>query len=294
MFVPMTEVLVAGIDFSGAKTVPNDTWMASGTLGNLGLEVMEIRKVGSHKIAAEFSKPDTSYSAVGIDVPFSLPVEFLEFMAEKTQQEPFQSWQEVAEQLVFMDFERFQELVIEFKREPKRITDKAISRAAQSPLHRGNPSMIQMTFQGIRMLATLDPKICAVLPFQDRVKNGCAVIEVYPRETLTALGLPDTGYKSKDKKDKDSAHAMRRTIVENLVQIRERKGISHKDCPRLTVGPAARSAAMDSDHALDALIACYTTAMWHTAPRYFVEPLSLDQIEVLVEGWIYSPKVLTS
>ncbi|MFN8550672.1 MAG: hypothetical protein U0103_04210 [Candidatus Obscuribacterales bacterium] len=51
----------------------------------------------------------------------------------------------------------------------------------------------------IRLLATLDPKRCAVLPFQDRVKNGTAILEVYPRQTLTSLGLPDSGYKSKDK-----------------------------------------------------------------------------------------------
>ncbi len=288
----MNEVLVAGIDFSGAKQVPNDTWIASGSIGSLGLEVMDIRKIGSHLVAGVFCKPDISYTAVGIDVPFSLPVEFLAFLAEKSDKTEYQSWQEVAEQLVFMSFEQFLELVVEFKKEPKRVTDKAISRAAQSPLHRGNPSMVQMTYQGIRMLASLDPKTCAVLPFQDRQPNTCAVIEVYPRETLTALGLPDTGYKSKEKKDKDSVHAMRKSIVENLVQIRERKGISHKDCPRLSIGAAARNQAIESDHALDALIACYTTAMWHMAPHHFQEPLSLDQIEVLVEGWIYSPQVL--
>lgn len=288
-----TEVFVAGVDFSGAKTVPNDTWIASGTLSSSsGLLVDEIRKVGSHKLASEFCKPDFCYSAVGIDVPFSLPTEFLAFMSEKEGTPEIQSWQQVAEQLVFMSFERFLELVVEFKKEPKRVTDKAISKAAQSPLHRGNPSMVQMTYQGIRLLATLDPKVCAVMPFQDRVKNGTAVLEVYPRQTLTALGLPDTGYKSKDKKDKDAAHQVRRTIVENLIQIRERKGVSHKDCPKLSVGPAARSAAMDSDHALDALVACYTTAMWQMASHLFQEPLSLDQVEVLVEGWIYSPKVL--
>ncbi|HEY9678850.1 MAG TPA: DUF429 domain-containing protein [Drouetiella sp.] len=289
----MTEVFVAGVDFSGAKVVPNDTWIASGTLSDSdGLLVKEIRKVGSHKIATEFSKPDISYSAVGIDVPFSLPVEFLAFLSEKFGKPEFQSWQEVAEHLVFMSFEEFLENVVEFKKEPKRVTDRAISKAAQSPLHRGNPSMVQMTYQGIHMLAKLNPKTCAVLPFQDHVKNGTAFLEVYPRQTLTALGLPDTGYKTNDKAKKDAAHAVRRTIVESLLQIRQRKGESFKDCPRLAIGPAARSAAMDSDHALDALVACYTTAMWQVSRHLFQDPLSLDQVDVLVEGWIYSPKLL--
>ncbi|MFN8550671.1 MAG: hypothetical protein U0103_04205 [Candidatus Obscuribacterales bacterium] len=72
-YVAMSGVLVAGIDFSGAKTVPNDTWIAAGSLTNMGLEVDEIAKVGSHKVAAELTKPDICYSAVGIDVPFSCP-----------------------------------------------------------------------------------------------------------------------------------------------------------------------------------------------------------------------------
>lgn len=286
----MSEVLVAGIDFSGAKQVPNDTWIASGRIGNLGLEIIEIRKVGSHLIAQEFTKPDSPYKAVGIDVPFSLPVEFLQFLAEKSGKPEYQSWQDVAEQLVFMSFDQFLELVVEFKKEPKRIADKAISRAAQSPLHRGNPSMVQMTYQGIRLLATLNPDKCAVLPFQDVRPGACSIIEVYPRETLGALGLPDTGYKSKEKKDQDKVVAAR--IVENLIEIRD-KGISHKDCPRVSISPALKHMAIESDHALDAVIACYTTAMWIMVPGLFQDPLALNEIDVFLEGWIYSPAVLS-
>jgi hypothetical protein len=284
--------LIAGLDFSGAKQVPNDTWIASGELGNLGLQVHEIRKIGAHMVSQELSKAETPFNAAGIDVPFSLPTEFLAFMSEKCGKGEYQSWQEVAEELVFMDFERFQELAIEFKKEPKRICDKAVSRTAQSPLHRGNPSMIQMTYQAIKLLAMLNPEKFAVLPFHEQNFFKCSVLEVYPRDVLFALGLPDTGYKSKEKKDQENAQLMRRKILDSLIELREKKGASHKDCPRLTMSAPARKAAIESDHALDALVACYAIAMWKEVPALFQDPLSLDNIEVLLEGWIYSPQPL--
>src|SRR5450755_2043207 len=105
----MSDQLIAGIDFSCAKQVPNDTWIASGTLGNLGLEIHEIQKIGVHMVSQELAKAKTPYNVVGIDVPFSLPAEFLLFMSEKLGKGEYQSWQEVAEELVFMSFERFLE-----------------------------------------------------------------------------------------------------------------------------------------------------------------------------------------
>lgn len=193
----MSDQLVAGIDFSGAKQVPNDTWIAKGQIGSLGLEVTEIKKIGSHKVAQELSAPGSDFTAVGMDAPFSLPSEFLSFLSEKLGKSEYQSWQQVAEELVFMSFDQFLELVEEFKKEPRRVADKSVACAAQSPLHRGNPSMVQMTYQAIRLLATLPPERFAVLPFQDVHSSRCSLLEVYPRATLAALGLPDSGYKSK-------------------------------------------------------------------------------------------------
>lgn len=284
----MTEQMVAGVDFSGAKETPNNTWLAVGAMGTMGLEISDIRKVGSHKIAQELTGYQ-NLSAVGMDFPFSLPMEFLNFMAEKVGDAEYQSWQQVAERLIFTSFDDFIAQIIEFKKEPKRMADKAIGRTAQSPLHRGNPSMVQMTYQGMKMLAALNPTSFTVLPFQDLGEGRCAVLEVYPRETLFALGLPDSGYKSKEKKDRDKVVQQRREIIKNLVEIRERKGASHKDCPRLSLSPKLEHVAAESDDALDAVIACYTAALWLVAPALFRDPLSMDQIEILLEGWIYSP-----
>ena len=60
--------------------------------------------------------------------------------------------------------------------------------------------MVQMTYQGIRMLASLDPQKFFVLPFQDSVPELCSVMEVYPRETLYSLSLPDVRIQSRGEK----------------------------------------------------------------------------------------------
>lgn len=285
----MTERLVAGADFSGAKTVPNDTWLTVARLGNLGVEVYDVRHIGSHALAKELMA--TSFSAVGIDCPFSVPMEFIEFLAMKKPLASYQSWQELAQDLVFMPFEDFEAQVKAFKKEPKRFCDTKTSAPAISPLHRGNPSMIQMTFQGMRLLAMLDPAKFFVLPFQQAVPSGCAMIEVFPRAMLKTLGLPDTGYKSQEKKELDKMRTIRAEILNGMIDLRERKGLTYQKFPRLHVPPKLKHSFTESDHALDSLIACYASATYLAEPSLFADPLDGDNMDVLLEGWIYSPTI---
>lgn len=285
----MTDRLVAGVDFSGAKSVPNDTWMTTARVGNLGVEVTEVKHVGSHALAKELGA--VKLAAVGIDCPFSLPQPFIDFMAMKKPTPPFQSWQEVAQDLVFMSFEEFEKLVKEFKKEPKRVCDGATPVPAISPLHRGNPSMIQMTFAGMRLLAMLDPAKFFVIPFQDSIPFGCAVMEVYPRAILKVLELPDTGYKSADKSEAEKVRAVRQRILNGMINLRERKGLTFAKFPRLTVPPKMQKHFVDSDHALDSLLACYCTAMYQYDQTLFADPLDANNMDVLLEGWIYTPRV---
>ena len=223
----MTSITVAGVDFSGAKTTPNDTWLVVGELTSLGLYITQVKNTGSHALMPELMGLE-ELSVCGLDFPFSLPSEFLRFLTRKLGlEEDFQDWQSVAEKIVFMSWEDFLAYVEEYDLEPKRFTDKNAGRPASSPLHRVNPSMIQMTYHGMRLLATLPPNKFSVLPFQDRVKNGCSMIEVYPREILWLLGLPDRGYKSKEKKTREKAHLLRREIVDGILNLRE-SGDQHR------------------------------------------------------------------
>ncbi|MBX9689524.1 MAG: DUF429 domain-containing protein, partial [Candidatus Obscuribacterales bacterium] len=272
-----SERKIAGADCSGSKELPNDTWLALGTLSGNKLELSSISKVGMHGLAGELNKtPDLS--AVGLDCPFSLPVEFMNFLAKELEQAEFQSWQSMAEQVVFMPFDRFQDLAKTFKKEVKRVTDKASCAQALSPLHRGNPSMIQMTYHGIRMLAGLDPKRFFVLPFQEAIEKGAAVIEVYPRATLKCLGLPDTGYKSKEKKDRDKMQSARHKILQGLLSLQSNE--KFKNCPRLIINNKLEHQCVESDHALDAVLACFAAALWANDPAVCMDPFNSDSTEV--------------
>jgi hypothetical protein len=282
----MQDKLVCGVDFSGANKTPNDTWLAYGRLSGWQYEVLGIKHVGSHALAAEISR--MGLTALGIDCPFSLPSEFIQFLAASATRKDFQSWQELAEHLVFTSFDDFHERVKEFKREPKRIADKAVKAPALSPLHRGNPSMVQMTYQGIRLLASLDPNKYSVLPFQSERADACAVIEVYPRDFLKLLALPETGYKSKTKKEEEDVEKVRRQILYGMLELKDRKKIAHKDTIRLTISKELEHQAISSDHALDAVIASYITALFVTQRPTFSDPFNQDDDKVLLEGWIYS------
>lgn len=286
-------MLIGGVDFSGAKTVPNDTWLVTGYLESDGLHIKSVKNTGSHALAKELDHLK-ELSCLAMDFPFSLPVEFMKFLARKLEKEEFQEWQQAAEPLVFMSFEQFKQYVDEYEIVALRYTDSKSLRVAKSPLNTGNPSMVQMTFYGMRMLATLNPEKYAVLPFQED-KLGhveTSVIECYPRELLYILSLPDSGYKMKDKKSHDKAHAVRKEIIDGLLHLRDAHGQKYEDCPRLHIDNTMKGALLASDHTIDALVACYGAALYHSKPQLFNDPWDSDNENMLLEGWIYAPRNL--
>jgi hypothetical protein len=279
---------VGGVDFSGANEVPNETWLAIGNLSSLGVQIVDLHRVGSHKLVSQLAA-SPPLIAMGLDFPFSLPADFAQFLATKRDVPQFQSWQELAECLAFVSFDDFIALADAFEKESKRYTDKECKPVAQSPLHRGNPSMVQMTFQGIRMLASLDPKKFCISPFQKDDPTKCQLLEIYPGATLNAFRLPYRGYKSKEKKDRDAVFAARKTIIRQLVNLRETGDSALRDVPRLSMNAQMESVVITSDDAFDAVVACYTAGIFVTAPRYFSDPYENDNLDVLIEGWIFHP-----
>ncbi len=284
-------VLVAGVDYSGAKTVPNETWLVVGEVSSLGMQVKSVKRTGSHALKKELDELK-DLKACALDFPFSLPMEFLRFLERQEGKEEFQEWQQIATQLVFMSYEAFEDRVKEYDIEPKRFTDKNCGRPAQSPLHQVNPSMVQMTYHGIRMLASLNPEKYYVAPFQDPKPEACPVLEVYPREILWLLGLPDRGYKAKEKSKQEKALDLRKEIVNGLVNLRERGDEKYQNCPRLSLDNSMKGQLIASDHALDALAACYGAAIYATQQDLFPDPLDANNLNILLEGWIYAPSKL--
>lgn len=285
----MRDKVVAGVDFSSSKENPSETWLVVGRMSNLGCEILEVKKTVSHALNKDLDAHKT-LSALGVDCPFSLPIAFLNFLASKKIKKDYQSWQEVVEELVFIPFDEFAALAKEFGKEPKRVTDTVDGAALNSPLRRANPNMLHLTHHGMRTLASLDPKRYFVLPFQDAIPFGCAVMEVQPKETLKYLGITDVSYVSKEKHDESEVEAHRDKLVLNLTKVKERKALSLKDIPALIIQKSFLHNFRHSDRAINALISCYTTAMHSAVPQHFDDPFSADSLDVLLEGWVYRAK----
>ncbi|MBU6453524.1 MAG: hypothetical protein KGS72_17225 [Cyanobacteria bacterium REEB67] len=285
----MSDKVVAGAHFSASKENPNETWLVVGRLSNLGLEIFDVKKTGSHLLNNDL-KTYKTLSALGIDCPFSWPEAFLNFLAVKKIKKNYSSWQEIVEELVFLPYDEFNALAKEYGKETKRVADTIPGTAACSPLKRANPANLHMTYHGMRTLATLDPARCYVVPFQDAIPFGCAVTETCPPDTLKYLGFKDLGYKAKDKTGEEAAEQVREKIVGDLIKLKERKALTYKDFPALVVQKPYMHHFLQSGQAIDALISCYTMGMMAAAPAHFADPFSADRMEVLLEGWIFRPQ----
>lgn len=64
----MSDKVIAGADFTGSKENPNETWLVVGRLSNLGLEILEVKKTGSHVLAKDLAAHKT-LSSLGVDCP---------------------------------------------------------------------------------------------------------------------------------------------------------------------------------------------------------------------------------
>jgi hypothetical protein len=40
------------------------------------------------------------------------------------------------------------------------------------------------------------------------------------------------------------------------------------------------------------VLACFSTAMWQMSPKLFKDPYETDDMNVFLEGWIYTPSLL--
>lgn len=285
----MSDKVIAGADFTGTKENPNETWLVVGRLSNVGFEILEVKKTGSHLLVKDLAAHKT-LSSLGVNCPLSFPAKFLDFFAGKKLKKSYQAWQEVVEDLVFTPYDELVAIAKEYGKEPKRVTDTAGGATAASPLKRANPPMLHQTYHGMRVLASLDPGRCFVLPFQDPIPFGIAVMEVHPHDTVQYLGLTHIEYKNNDKVDVKISESQREKMVQSLTKIKERKAISFKDFPPLVVQKQFLHNFVHCDRAVDALIACYTTAMFAFAPQHFDDPFSADALEVLLEGWTYRVK----
>lgn len=283
---------IIGVDFSGAQSDRN-TWMAEGVLEGNTLTIENchrIRRAALTRKLAELSEP----AVVGMDFPFSVPVEFANFWQQIDVLAAGWEMPQVWAAAAGMDWNTFRDLramlrLDRFNREPKRLCDPPES---YSPLHYAPPNMVPMTFRGMQMLNRLwqRPEIRVPPLHPDPERDSVTLLEVMPGATLRSFGLPYTGYKNTPgitQEQREQRREMRRYILDELPQ----------RINPLTVNLPGEvyDICLNNDDALDSVVAAITAALWATDRERFIIPPAPGQpnynpARTLLEGWLYIPR----
>ena len=307
----MAERTIVGVDFSGAgeDTDVGNTWITTGYIEtedtnelNRGMAILEsCHPVSREKLAEKLKAlPDDAVAA--LDFPFSVPIAFAEYLGHPESEMPV-LWQAVSTIAGERDgFLARRDKFVEGNGELLRAGDLHVP-GCYSCLHKSNPNMVPMTFQGMRLLNKLWEKTtCQVPPLEVEGHDGAVLLEVMPGAALEAYELPDKGYKGGQ-----DALNKRREILRGLCK---NSGVNVLDLH------AFRDEAMFADHALDSIVAAVTAARWvmdesgnafrkpsdsHTVAaalakykgKRSISP-GIDQLTekeaARQEGWIYVPK----
>jgi hypothetical protein len=239
---------------------------ASGRLRTIRLE-----PTGRAGLRERLRDPDRELlraTAIGLDVPFGLPLAF----AETILGGPFpeDGWWALAHRFEKLAFPEYLSAIQEFRDahgEPKRHTDERA--AAFSPLHRVNPDLGPMTYHGVRLIAEERSRY-AIRPFE--TAKGRLLLEVYPGGSLRQLGLQVRGATVEEKAGR---------ILEALQGAVELP---------VDVDDAHRGSCLASRDALDAVAAARCAARAFLSGEADRRPEELAPeaaAQVRHEGWIY-------
>ncbi len=220
-------------------------------------------------------------------------------------------WQ-LTRELASMPFSELEQAVAEFARttkpEPLRLTDQLVSPKGTSPLHRINPGLLKMTWQGATLLLALKAIGFRISPFDQEDSNGAAtaskVMEIYPAALLKWLSLPHRRYKGTSatavQTREEIASALARSSGMVLSPHKLHTVNSGRPCQlKLDIKPSLRHRCLADDNALDGVIAAIGAAISLMDPPA-VSPAILEASPELSrqshlvqrEGWIYTPYLL--
>ena len=232
----------------------------------------------------------TNEAVVAMDFPFSVPQAFADALAdaerEKRASDMSEIWSIVAKE--GLSFRRFQELRDSFVKchgETMRRGDVNFA-GPFSPLHDVRPSMLQMTFYGMKMLYQLRQSGFRVPPLSDDKCKGPKLLETMPGVLLRTFCLPAQNYKNPNKSNGGDPKRVRRQILDGLIA---RSDVS------LEIADQFQENCIRDDNCLDSLVAAIGAAMWAMDKSQFLHPReSISQKEEIqaaqLEGWIYAPK----
>ena len=275
--VPMTTIV--GVDFSGHRDDRN-TWVALGRLaagGALRLDsVQPARRSDLHDLLATIPTP----AVAALDFPFGVPAGFAAQLAPKYPPRTMPALWRIVSGIPAADFLAARDRFVADNGEPRRSGDARHFPESYSPLHRVNPNMVPMTYEGIRLLHGWREDYAQrwhVPPLKPPAPPARTVtlLELMPGAFLKAVGLPCKGYK----KGRRSSE-LRETITDALATA---SGI------RLPNLESVRMGCHASDDFLDAVIAAVGAACWVQDSERFRHPQPDELALARLEGWIYVP-----
>jgi len=271
--------VIVGVDFSGHRDDRN-TWVAVGRLeagGALRLDsVQPARRTDLHALLTTIPTP----AVAALDFPFGVPAQFATDLSAKRPPRAMPDlWRTVAG-MSAGEFLAARDRFVADNGELKRSGDARHFPESYSPLHRVNPNMLPMTYEGIRLLHRWhveQPERWHVPPLESpgRPDRSVALVELMPGAFLKAVGLPHKGYK----KGRRSSE-LRERITGALATA---SGVPLPNLDSVRMGCHA------SDDFLDAVVAAVGAACWARGDDRFRHP-GPDELELArLEGWIYVP-----
>ena len=271
--------VIVGVDFSGHRDDRN-TWVARGRLdagGALWLDsVQPARRADVHDLLAAVAAP----AVVALDFPFGVPAAFAVRLSPKHRPRAMPDLWQTLSGIGAGDFLAARDRFVADNGELKRSGDARHFPESYSPLHRANPNMLPMTFEGTRLLHRLsrnDPRRWHVPPLKRPAPSADTVtlLELMPGAFLKAVGLPHKGYK----KGRRSSE-LREAITDGLAAA---SGLALPTLESLRMGCHA------SDDFLDAVVAAVGAACWARDRNRFRHPRADELALARLEGWIYAP-----
>ncbi len=270
---------IIGVDFSGAEEDRN-TWITLGHLndnGKLLLDVVHpIRRADLYDLLSTIPTP----AVVALDFPFGVPGKFAAHLCGNN---PPADMPDLWDAVAGMDADQFSDARNQFVAdhgEPTRAGDARHFPESYSPLHRVNPNMLPMTYQGITLLHRWHqnhPQRWHVPPLEPTAQpeETVTLLELMPGAFLRSLDLPYNGYKR----------------GANALQLRERilTGLSAASRVRLPNLHTVRMGCRANDDCLDAVVAATAAAAWAQDAQRFRHPTAGELAEARLEGWIYVP-----
>ena len=273
---------IVGVDFSGARDDRN-TWVARGRLDAGGALLMDsvqpARRAAVHDLLATIPTP----AVAALDFPFGVPAAFADHLPSKRSPRSMSDLWETLSGMSADDFLAARDRFVDKHGEPRRSGDGQHFPESYSPLHRANPNMLPMTYEGIRLLHRWRercPWRWHVPPLEPQAPatRTVTLLELMPGAFLKAIGLPYKGYK----KGRRSSE-LREKITGALA---EASGILLPNLDSVRMGCHA------NDDFLDSVVAAVGAACWARDSGRFRHPEPEELDLARLEGWIYvlSPK----